>query len=170
MTRLRPIDLDDVAFLEQQYSSLETAGEFNWFGPGAGGRLKKLIKTNQDVTRERGALAVIDEDATLVGDVSWHRVDHAPPPHGWCWNIGAWIHPDYRGKGHGTRAQVALVEYLFAHFTFERIEASTEADNVAEQRALEKAGFRREGLLRRASLRDGVYRDMVMFSILRDEL
>jgi RimJ/RimL family protein N-acetyltransferase len=132
--------------------------------------LKQRTEANENITEQRGTLAVIDDDGTLIGDVSWHRVDHAPPPYGWCWNIGVWIHPDYRGKGHGTRAQRALAEYLFTSTTFERVEAGTEAGNLAEQRALEKAGFRREGVARRASLRDGAYRDMVTFSILRDEL
>jgi hypothetical protein len=36
--------------------------------------------------------------------------------------------------------------------------------------ALERAGFTREGVLRRAAFRDGAYRDMVLYSILRDEV
>jgi RimJ/RimL family protein N-acetyltransferase len=162
--------VDDVPLLLLQFSSLEAAGEFGWFGPQPTYPLKERTEANENITEERGTLAVVDDDGTLIGDVSWHRVDHAPPPHGWCWNIGVWIHPDARGKGHGTQAQRALVECLFASTPFERIEASTEADNIAEQRSLEKAGFQREGVTRRGSFRDGAYRDMVVYSILRDEL
>ena len=41
-----------------------------------------------------------------------------------------------------------LARYLFAHTTAHRLEAGTEVGNVAEQRALEKAGFSREGVTR----------------------
>ncbi len=41
-----------------------------------------------------------------------------------------------------------MVRYLFTHTLVMRIEADTESGNIAEQRALEKAGFTREGILR----------------------
>ena len=51
----------------------------------------------------------------------------------------------------------------------QRIEAATEVGNVAEQRALEKAGFTREGVLRSTGWRDGAYRDGVWYSMLRSD-
>jgi RimJ/RimL family protein N-acetyltransferase len=50
-----------------------------------------------------------------------------------------------------------------------RIWAGTEADNIAEQRALEKAGFTREGVIRGAGWRDGTWRDGVIYSLLRTD-
>ncbi|MGI3201592.1 GNAT family N-acetyltransferase [Streptomyces sp. GLT-R25] len=70
----------------------------------------------------------------------------------------------------GTRAQRLLVEYLFAHTQVVRIEADTEVENIAEQRALEKAGFTREGVLRSVGFRDGRWRDGVRYSVLRDDV
>jgi RimJ/RimL family protein N-acetyltransferase len=61
------------------------------------------------------------------------------------------------------------VDYLFRHSQAERIQADTEADNIAEQRALEKAGFTREGVLRSVAWRDGRWRDGVMYSVIRSE-
>jgi RimJ/RimL family protein N-acetyltransferase len=62
-----------------------------------------------------------------------------------------------------------LSEYLFAHTTVHRIWAGTEVDNIAEQRALEKAGFTREGILRGTGWRDGAWRDGVIYSLLRTD-
>jgi RimJ/RimL family protein N-acetyltransferase len=59
---------------------------------------------------------------------------------------------------------------LFAHTQVNRIEATTEITNVAEQRALEKAGFTREGILRGATFRQGRWHDQVIYSVLRDEV
>jgi hypothetical protein len=44
---------------------------------------------------------------------------------------------EFRGRGYGSQAQQLLVRYLFAHTQVNRVEAITEAGNVAEQRALE---------------------------------
>ena len=43
-------------------------------------------------------------------------------------------------------------------------------ENVAEQRALERAGFTREGVLRHTQLRAGRWRDNVIYSVLRAEV
>ena len=84
--------------------------------------------------------------------------------------MGITLLPGARGQGVGTEAQRQLVRYLFAHTLVMRIEADTEAENIAEQRALEKAGFTREGVLRSVAYRDGQWRDGVRYSILRGEL
>jgi RimJ/RimL family protein N-acetyltransferase len=43
-------------------------------------------------------------------------------------------------------------------------------ENVAEQRALERAGFTREGVLRHAQFHLGHWRDTVIYSVLRAEI
>ncbi len=52
-----------------------------------------------------------------------------------------------------------LACYLFAHTTVHRVWAGTEVDNIAGQKALEKAGSTREGLTRGSGWRDGAWRD-----------
>jgi hypothetical protein len=74
-----------------------------------------------------------------------------------------------RGRGHGREAQRQLAAYLFAHTPVERVEASTDVVNAAEQRALERAGFTREGILRHAQFREGGFHDLVLYSKLRGE-
>jgi RimJ/RimL family protein N-acetyltransferase len=70
----------------------------------------------------------------------------------------------------GREAQRRLAELFFKHTTVNRVEAHTDVENVAEQRALEAAGFQREGLTRGAQWRDGSYRDGFLYSILRSDL
>ena len=59
---------------------------------------------------------------------------------------------------------------MFAHTQVHRIEASTEITNTAEQRALERAGFTREGVLRGATFQGGRWHDAALYSMLRDEM
>jgi RimJ/RimL family protein N-acetyltransferase len=169
MTRLRRVEADDIEMLESQDSDPAIAGEQSWFGFKEPGKIRRRIEAGETLTPERGVLAIVDDSGALVGELSWLRVFNGPPPNGDCWNMGIWIAPDHRGKGHGSEAQRLGAAYLFEHTTLERVEASTEAANVGEQRALERAGFTREGVLRRACFRGGEWRDMVMFSKLRGE-
>jgi RimJ/RimL family protein N-acetyltransferase len=62
------------------------------------------------------------------------------------------------------------VQYLFGHTRVNRVEAITEITNVGGQRALEKAGFTREGVLRGTTFRQGRWHDQVIYSVLRDEV
>lgn len=83
--------------------------------------------------------------------------------------IGIWLRPEYRGQGRGTSAQAELVDLLFRHTATNRVEAHTDVDNLAEQRALEAVGFQREGLIRGAQWRDGAYRDGLLYAVLRSD-
>ena len=69
----------------------------------------------------------------------------------------------------GTRAQRLLADHLLATTVVERIEASTDVENAAERRSLEKAGFTFEGVLRRAQFRSGAWHDMALYSLVRGE-
>jgi RimJ/RimL family protein N-acetyltransferase len=169
MTRLRRVEIGDVEVLESQYANREAAGENSWFGYSDAGRVRRRIEAGETLTETRGMLTVTDDDGVVVGGVTWLKVFNGPPPNGDCWNQGIWIAPEHRGKGHGTEAQRLGAAYLFEHSLMERVEAGTESENVAEQRALERAGFTREGVLRRACFRGGQWRDMVVFSKLRGE-
>ena len=73
-----------------------------------------------------------------------------------------------RGHGFGSLAQRLLVDYLFATTSVNRIEASTDVDNLAEQRALEKAGFVREGVLRGAQYRASAWHDLAIYAVVRN--
>ena len=86
-----------------------------------------------------------------------------------AYNIGITLSPKFRGKGYGTEAQRLFADYLFSTYTVMRVEASTDIANVAEQRALIKAGFMREGIARKAQWRAGDWRDLIAYSKLRGE-
>ncbi len=116
-------------------------------------------------------LSVLGADSgELLGGVSWHAVDYGGTLGCQAWNIGIGLVPAARGRGVGTTAQRLLAEHLFATTELDRVEAGTAVENVAEQRALRKAGFRREGVLRGTQVRGGIRCDLVHFGILRGDL
>jgi RimJ/RimL family protein N-acetyltransferase len=117
-----------------------------------------------------GGLTIIAPDGQPAGDVGWHWTQQWGPSFASrCPMIGIWLRPEYRGRGFGADAQAQVARLLFAHTNTNRVEAATEVDNVAEQRALERAGFTREGRVRGSLWRDGAHRDSYLYSILRAE-
>ncbi|UIJ35746.1 GNAT family N-acetyltransferase [Allobranchiibius sp. GilTou73] len=115
-----------------------------------------------------GALSVVvTEDRSLAGTVSWIWQHWGPNAASRNPMIGIWLRPSHRGRGIGRDAQAQLVDLFFRHTTVNRVEAHTDVDNIAEQRALEAAGFQHEGVTRGAQWRDGSFHDGVLYAILR---
>jgi RimJ/RimL family protein N-acetyltransferase len=88
---------------------------------------------------------------------------------GSCYEIGLALLPEHRGHGLGTAAQRLLVDYLFKYTTAHRLEALTDTENIAEQKALERIGFKREGVMRGVFFQRGTWRDQAIYALLRDD-
>ena len=87
-----------------------------------------------------------------------------------CGSIGYWVAPEARGRGVATRALVLLSRWAVTEGGVERLELTTHPENIPSQRAAEKAGFTREGVLRsHTRFREG-RRDSVLFSFLPSDL
>ncbi|MDT8914205.1 GNAT family protein [Amycolatopsis sp. PS_44_ISF1] len=164
---LRPVLESDLGTLEALTNDPATAGEYQWFGWHDPGFLRRRWREDGMLGTDRGML-VPTLGGRVLGLVSWHRSRTGPSS--FCWNIGLVLLPEARGHGHGTEAQRLLVRYLFAHTQLNRVEATTEIANRAEQRSLEKAGFTREGVLRGFNFRDGEWRDSVLYAVVRADL
>ena len=160
---LRPVAEPDLAVLEALTQDPGAAGEFTWTGWHNLLRFREGWREDRLVGEDGGVLMIARGDER-VGFVSWFQVDFPPS---YYWSMGIALLPEARGKGYGTQAHRLLTQYLFAHTTVHRVEALTEAENVAEQRVLEKAGFTREGVMRGVFWRDGAYRDGALYSLLR---
>lgn len=116
------------------------------------------------------SIVVRNEDQRAIGHVSWHAVHYGPNPGSAAWNIGIHLVPEARGRGCGSETQLLLARHLFTTTGLDRVEAVTDAENAAELRALARAGFTREGVLRGAQLRAEGRRDVVICSVLRGEV
>lgn len=158
MTALRALTEADLPLIPG-----DTAG-FDYFGPRA---LRTTVPSA--VLDEQGGMGVLDETGALVGSVSWIWQRWGPNAPSRNPMIGIWLAEAARGRGIGTEAQRQLVGLFFRHTTVNRVEAHTDVENVAEQKALERAGFTREGTTRGAQWRDGAYRDGYLYAILRAE-
>jgi RimJ/RimL family protein N-acetyltransferase len=78
--------------------------------------------------------------------------------------IGYWLGEDFWGRGIATDALTAVTAQAFKMFDITRLYAVPFADHIASVRVLEKAGYVREGHLRRSAIKDGRIRDQFLFA------
>ena len=153
--RLRPLEQGEFA------TATDQDAEYDDFGPQAGYASPPPCRLEA-----QGALAV-DADGELVGMVTWVWQRWGPNDGSRNPMIGIWLLAEHRGRGIGTAAQRQLVDLFFRHTPTNRVEAGTDPQNVAEHRALEKVGLTCEGVARGAQWRDGAYRDVCTYAVLR---
>jgi len=82
--------------------------------------------------------------------------------------IGYWLSESFQGRGIATDAARSIVPVAFEMFDIVRLEAGIFSNNPASMRVLEKAGFFREAVHRRAVTKNGVLLDEVMYVCFKD--
>lgn len=140
-----------------------------WDGPSSSDELhdRQLYNRRQFV---RGAghdasFGVIERDSDrLVGVVSLRP--HTPDD--FRADIGFAFEPGVHGRGYGTEAVGALVDYAFAQRDCQRVEAEVFLGNDASRRLLEKLGFEVEGVKRSNHRKRGDITDEWLMAITRD--
>ncbi|MDQ6933535.1 MAG: GNAT family N-acetyltransferase [Candidatus Eremiobacteraeota bacterium] len=108
--------------------------------------------------------AIVTNDA-IAGGIGYRRLSGE---NRFTAEWGYWLGRRYWGRGIGTSAARVFVEYIFEHSDLERLQAHVSAPNVASMRVLEKCGHMREGTLRRAVYKAGIYYDLAVFGLTRD--
>jgi RimJ/RimL family protein N-acetyltransferase len=109
---------------------------------------------------------VVDDAAVGSIGVRWLEPDQGVA------EVGYWVAPETRGRGVCTRAVRLVSRWALEVRGMERLQLRADEKNVASNRVAEKAGFRREGVLRssRYNPRLGRRVDFVMYSLLPGEL
>ncbi|MFF3312425.1 GNAT family N-acetyltransferase [Streptomyces sp. NPDC002952] len=166
---LRPVTAGDLDLFEGEFATQDGTGAFQWFGFTPAHRLRARHEQDGLLSPDGGVLTVTVAGA-VAGRVEWFASAWGRPDTSTCWTLAIGLFPAARGRGTGTLAQRLLARYLFAHTRAERLQAWTDQANLAEQRALHRAGFTREGVLRSAQWRGGRWHDQVLYSLLRTDL
>lgn len=83
--------------------------------------------------------------------------------------IGFELSKEYWGNGIASEAIRAVICYGFEQMHLQRIEALIEPPNFPSQKAVERLGFIREGLLRSYEHTCGKFDDLYMYSLLKQD-
>ena len=112
------------------------------------------------------ALAIVDLDDRVLGALGLSNFDWADLKA----EIGYWMVAESRRRGIGARATRLLTVWALTELGLERVELLANPENEPSLRLAERAGFTREGTLRRYRRRHGVREHLVMFSMLAEDL
>ena len=105
------------------------------------------------------------EDAQLIGAVGLRDINAEHSQAGnWLLDRGGIMGQRLRDRG-----GAAVVRYAFEDLKLNRVYAHHMVRNPASGRVLEKVGMKREGLLRQRVRKWGVFEDVVLLAVLRDD-
>ena len=131
--------------------------------------ITRFIEGREPARRSGIVLSLVIADArsgALMGTVSLMGVDWEQRRG----DVGFWTASGARGRGAATRAVRMLSRWALTELGLARIQLGTYTDNHASQRVAERCGFVREGVLRAFLEVKGHRHDIVMFSLLVDDL
>ncbi len=83
--------------------------------------------------------------------------------------IGYMLDGAARGRGAATRAVELITAWGLATLGLERLELRIDTANEASTKVAERAGYRRDGVLRSVSFKDGLRTDTAVWSRLRND-
>jgi ribosomal-protein-alanine N-acetyltransferase len=156
---LRVLEKEDLSLVTEWANDPEFSGEYE---PLEQISYDEVEKWYVNLSSEEKWFIIEKKDGNKIG-----QIFHSPRgPH---FIIGYKLLPSERNKGYGTEAVQVIVDYLFLSKNSVRIQAETNPRNMASQRVLEKAGFKREGLIRRSVFIRGKWEDGLLYSIIREE-
>jgi RimJ/RimL family protein N-acetyltransferase len=160
---LRVAERDDIDFLVESTNDIDFGGEYIPIEQTSKSEWIEAFDNPSNFTE--GKMFIIQKkDGTRIGLIN-HRLNK---PYKWM-EIAYGLIPNERGKGYGTEAVQLVVDYLFLSKDLVRIQAIADVRNKASQGVLEKAGFQREGTIRKSIFNRGELRDYYLYSILREE-
>jgi RimJ/RimL family protein N-acetyltransferase len=156
---LRVVEREDLPLLTEWLNNPEFAGEFMWWPQKSRTEQEKEYDNLPPDTKQ---FFIEKRDGTKIG-----RIGHFM--FGNLLEIYYYLVPSERGKGFGTEAIMIMVDYLFLSRGLMRVQATADVNNFASQRVLEKAGFKKEGVIRKSGFTRGKWTDDCLYSILREE-
>lgn len=166
---LREYNLDDVEDCERYTRDPEVCRYMIW-GPNGPGEtqafLEQAVRDRRANERKIYEFALVNRrDGRVAGGVGT-RITNVEQREG---DLGYVLRRDLWGRGIGTEAARAVLDFAFDSLGLHRVWATADPENTASIRVLEKLGMRREGILRRNVFVRGAFRDSAVYAITEEE-
>lgn len=166
--RLRQINLNDVDDLYEYGSDDEVAKYVLWSKyqskENAVDYIDMVMKKYAEGNFNAWAIELKDEEK-MIGMIDFvaYNERHQRAELGYVLNQHYW------GKGIMSEAAKLVLEHGFKTLKLHKISAGSIDLNVGSYRVMEKIGMKREGIHREHFIKDGVYYDIIMYSVLEGE-
>lgn len=139
---------------------------FSW-GPYAEVDQASAWVAAQPAKRESGEILdflIVDADAGVLGVTGLTEIARRDRRA----TVGSWLGRSYWGSGANFEAKALVAALAFQRLGMERLTAWANTRNGRSQRALERVGFRREGVLRAWHRHGDEMHDVVVFALVRE--
>jgi RimJ/RimL family protein N-acetyltransferase len=156
---LKVIEKEDLLLLAEWGNDVEYLGDYVWLPQQSRTEWEKRYG---NLTSDTKWFFIEKKDGTKIGTMFHWLIGN-------LLEISCILTSNERRRGYGTEATKLMVDYLFLSKDIVRIQAHTNARNVASQKLLQKVGFKKEGIIRKSVFARGEWRDRALFSILREE-
>lgn len=126
----------------------------------------EFIRLSHQQIQDQQALPLgIFYDGELIGGVGMHEWSHKTK----LAQVGYWISGGHEGKGIVSASISALLSYLFKGVGLNKAEIRFVVANARSASVAHRLGFTTEGILRQATLRNGMLEDLVVTGMLKTE-
>jgi RimJ/RimL family protein N-acetyltransferase len=164
---LRPLEREDIAASLQAINDREISDLVGFWGPMSQPMSEKWF--DDEVVKKHGErefyFVICELGSTeLIGQCGLHDVVAGVRA-----EVGIFLVPGRVGRGYGTDAMNALLDYGFGELGLQRIGLNVTPTNDRAIGSYEKSGFKHEGRLRSYRRRKGKLVDDLVMSILRPE-
>jgi ribosomal-protein-serine acetyltransferase len=166
--RIRPYRPDDAlaVFEAARESQADLKQWMPWYHDGYGlDESRRWLETQVPAFEQRTAFefAITSGCGRYLGGAGLNQIDRENRRA----NLGYWVRSSATGGGVAPAAIGLLRDWAFEHTDLIRLELVIAVGNARSQRAAEKAGATREGVLRSRLLLHGITHDAVIFSFVR---
>jgi RimJ/RimL family protein N-acetyltransferase len=159
LVNLRIVEKEDLALITEWTNNPDFMDEFE---PISQENKAETEKYYEKLPPEKKWFIIQKKDGSKIGFIIHFPEDS-------LMTLGYVLAPKERNRGYCTEAVKLMVDYLFLSKDLVRIQAKTRLENKASQKVLEKAGFKKEGTVRKAMFIRGEWRDLFLWSIIREE-
>lgn len=165
---LKPIERTDASALFDYRSDAVTNKFQGWIPKKIEDAYEYINKTTSefDVVDSWFQLVIIDKNSNqIIGDIGVHFLDADKKQV----ELGITVAKIQQREGFATEALKGIITYLFDTFNKRRITASIDPDNKNSIKLFERLGFRKEAHFKESLLINEVWKDDVIFAILKNE-
>jgi ribosomal-protein-alanine N-acetyltransferase len=146
----------------------ESQPHASWAERHSGAVFAGMLRTmRKDARAGRSLPLAITYDGRLAGQVTVNGIVRGAFDSA---NVGYWVDGAVAGRGILPNALAMVVDHCFGPVGLHRVEANIRPENVSSRRAVEKLGFRDEGLRERFLFIDGAWRDHLCFAVTREDV
>ncbi len=169
IVKLKPLELNDL-------SGILEAASYPEIWPHMSTTIEKIVDVNNFVenallmrrNKTEFPFVIVDKKTgEIIGSTRFMDIDDTHQRV----EIGTtWLTPAYWRTAINTNCKYLLLQYCFEILLLQRVQIKTDHENIQSQKAIERIGATKEGVLRNHMIRkDGTTRHTVMYSMTLEE-